>query len=152
MRMGPIGHILVLAYKFLCQACYSLVPITQMNACASAGNNSWKMMIPMLVKTFNIGTGKAKGLFNHVVRGMANEINAEKLNCAKERRIHQKTYQKLDLWFNSWEVFVVKYEFATTSQIRELLFHENVKKRILNRMRHSCPLTGAAAIAADIQL
>ena len=38
MRMSPFGHILAVAYKFLCQAYKSLVPINQMNACA--GDNS----------------------------------------------------------------------------------------------------------------
>ena len=34
MRTGPLGHISAVAYKFLCQAYKSLVPINQMNACA----------------------------------------------------------------------------------------------------------------------
>ena len=43
-KMGPIGKISSIAYKFLCQAYKSLVPINQMNACA--GHNSRAKMIP----------------------------------------------------------------------------------------------------------
>ena len=55
-----------MAYKFLCQAYKSLIPINQMNVCT--GDNSRKEMIPMLAKTFNIGTIEATGLLNRVVR------------------------------------------------------------------------------------
>jgi len=44
MKMGPVGHISATAYKFLCQAYKSLVPINQMSACT--GHNSWAKMIP----------------------------------------------------------------------------------------------------------
>jgi len=44
----------------------SLVPINQMNR--YTGDNSRAKMIPMFVKTFNIGTVKATGLLNRVVR------------------------------------------------------------------------------------
>ncbi len=62
MKMGPVGCILAMAYKFLCQAYKSLVPINQMNACT--GDNSRAKMIPMFAKTFNIGTVAATGLLN----------------------------------------------------------------------------------------
>ncbi len=130
MKMGPVGHSLAAEYKFLCQACSSLVPINQMNVCTS--DNSRKMMIPILAKTFNISTGKAKGLFNHVVRDKTTKINAEKLNCAEDRCICWTTYQNCDLWFDSWEVFVVEYGFATISQTGEIMFAENMMKRTLN--------------------
>ncbi len=45
---GPVGHVLVQAYKCMCQAYSGLVPINQMNACA--GDNSWKKMILMLCR------------------------------------------------------------------------------------------------------
>jgi hypothetical protein len=99
-----------------------------MNACA--GDNSQKMIIPMLAKTFNICTGKIKGLFNRIVCNMATKINAEKLNCAEDHRIRWTTY--LDLWFDSCEVFIVKYGFAAVSQTGDILFAENMMKRILN--------------------
>jgi hypothetical protein len=62
MKMGPVGNILAMEYKFLCQAYKSLMPINQMNACAC--DNSRPNMIPMFAKTFNIGTGQAAGLLN----------------------------------------------------------------------------------------
>ena len=74
-----------MAYKFLCQAYKSLIPINQMNVCT--GDNSRKEMIPMLAKTFNIGTIEATGLLNRVVCHTATDINAVKLNCAEDRRI-----------------------------------------------------------------
>ena len=52
MKMGPVGNTPAVAYKFLCQAFFSLIPINQMNACA--GDNSRKKMTPMLAKTFDI--------------------------------------------------------------------------------------------------
>jgi hypothetical protein len=60
MKMGPAGLLSALAYKFLCQAYKSLIPINQINVCT--GDNSRKEMIPMLAKTFNIGTIEATGL------------------------------------------------------------------------------------------
>ena len=51
MKMGPVGHISAMAYKFLCQAYKSLMPINQMNACA--GDNSRAKMIPIFANTFN---------------------------------------------------------------------------------------------------
>ncbi len=89
MKMGPVGNILALAYKFLCQAYKSLVPINQMNA--RAGDNSGSNMIPMFAKTFNIGTGQAMGLLNRVVCDTVTDINAEKLNCVEDRRIRWTT-------------------------------------------------------------
>ena len=93
MKMGPAGLLSTMAYKFLCQAYLSLIPINQMNACA--GDNSRKEMIPMLVKTFNIGILDATGLLNRVVCDMATDIHVVKLNCAEDRRIRWTTYQKL---------------------------------------------------------
>ena len=130
MKMGPTGLLLAMAYKFLCHAYLSLIPINQMNACA--GDNSRKKMIPMLAKTFNIGTIEATGLLNRVVCYTATNINAVKLNCAEDRRIRWTTYQNLDLWFDSWEVFLVDYGFATVNTNGELVFDIEMIKRILN--------------------
>ena len=115
-----------MAYKFLCHAYLSLIPINQMNACA--GDNSRKKMIPMLAKTFNIGTIEATRLLNRVVCYTATNINAVKLNCAEDRRIRWTTYQNLDLWFNSWEVFLVDYGLATINTNGELLFDIEMMK------------------------
>ena len=72
MKMGPEGHVSAQAYKNLCQAYSSLIPINQMNACA--GDNSRKKLIPMIMKTFDIGTIEATGLLNRVVRNTAIDI------------------------------------------------------------------------------
>ncbi len=78
MKMGTAGLLSTMAYKFLCQAYLSLIPINPMNACA--GDNSRKEMIPMLAKMFNIGTLDATGLLNRVVCDMAIDIHTVKLN------------------------------------------------------------------------
>ena len=62
IKMGPAGHISAMAYKFLCQAYKSLVPINQMNACAD--DNSRAKTIPMISKTLNISTVQATGILN----------------------------------------------------------------------------------------
>jgi hypothetical protein len=38
----------------------------------------------------------------------------------------------LDLWFDSWEVFVVEYGFVTINMNSELHFEEIMKKQIVN--------------------
>jgi hypothetical protein len=91
-----------------------------MNVCA--GDNSRKEMIPMLAKTFNIGTIEATGLLNCVVCNTATDINAVKLNCAEDCCIRWTTYQNLDLWFDSWEVFLVNNGFTTINTNGELVF------------------------------
>jgi hypothetical protein len=79
-------------------------------------------MIPMLAKMLNLGTTEATNLIDRIVRDTAMDIHAAKLNCAEDRRIRWTTYQNLDLWFNSWEVFVVEYGFATINQNGQLHF------------------------------
>ena len=64
MKMGSTGLLPAIAYKFLCHAYLSIIPINQMNVCA--GDNSRKEMIPMLAKMFNIGTIEATGLLNRI--------------------------------------------------------------------------------------
>ena len=64
-------------------------------------------MIVMLAKTFDVRTVAATELLNCIVHDMAIDIKAAKLNCADNCRIPWTTYQNLDLWFDSWEVFVV---------------------------------------------
>jgi hypothetical protein len=108
IKMGPAGHISAMTYKFLCQAYKSLVPINQMNACA--GNNSRAKMIPIFSKTLNVSTVQAMGILNRVIRDTATDIHADRLNCVEDQRIRWTTFQNLDLWFDSWEKFVVKYQ------------------------------------------
>ena len=85
-----------------------------------------------LQKSFNIGTNEATKLFNCIVRDTAIDINAEKLKCAEDCGICWTTFQNLDLWFHSWEVFVVEYDFATINMNGELIFDKKVKNRIAN--------------------
>ena len=141
MKMGPTGCIDATSYKLLCQAYTSLIPINQMNACA--GDNSRKKMIPMLAKTFNIGTPEATNLLDRIVRDTSTDIHATKLNCAEDRRIRWTTYQNLDLWFSSWEVFVVEYGFATINQNGQLHFDEEMKMRVLNLDETNMSLDGS---------
>jgi len=89
-------------------------------------------MIPMLAKTFNNGKLDATGLLNCIVHDTATDIHAVKLNCAEDLRIRWTTYQNLDLWFDSWEVSLVDYGFATINTNGELLFDIEMMKRILN--------------------
>ena len=128
----------------------SLVPINQMNACA--GDNSRKNLIPMLMKTFHIGTIEATGLLKCVVCDTAIDINADKLNCAEDHRIRWTTYQNLALWFGSWEAFLINYGFATIIQTGELIIEETMKKESSIWMRHAYLLTGAMAIEVDVRL
>ena len=49
-------------------------------------------MIPMFAKTLNVGTVQATGILNRVIRDTATDINAEKMNCAKDRHIRWTTF------------------------------------------------------------
>ena len=92
MKMGPFDNIPAMAYKFLCQAFSSLIPINQMNACA--GDYSRAKLIVMLAKKFNFRMLAATELINRIVCDTAIDIKAAKLNRAEDRRIHWTTYQK----------------------------------------------------------
>ena len=129
-KMGPVGRLSALTYKFLCNAYSSLVPINQMNALA--GNNTRKNMIPILAQTFNIQTLDATELLNRVIRDTAIDINAVKLNCAEDRRVRWTTHGNLNLWFDTWQQFVVEYGFATINVNGEVIFDEKMKARIAN--------------------
>ena len=52
------------------------------------------------------------------------------------------TYQNLNFWFDSWEVFVVEYGFTTINSNSELHFDEKLKKRILNMDKTCLSLDG----------
>jgi hypothetical protein len=77
------------------------------------------------------------------------DIHAYRLNCAEDRLIRWTTFQNLDLWFDSWETFVVKYGFATINPDGSLYFPDEMKARIINMDDR---LTGATAIEADVPL
>ncbi len=99
-------------------------------------------MIPMLAKTFDIRMVAVTELLNCIVCDTAIDIDADKLNCAEDCRIRWTTYQNLDLWFDSWEVFVVEYGFATINENGELIFDEELKKRIANLDKTCLSLDG----------
>jgi hypothetical protein len=82
------------------------------------------------------------GIFNRVVRDTATDINAEKMNCAEDRCIRWTTFQNLDLWFDSWEKFVVKYGFATINPDGLLYFSDEMKARIINMDKTCLSLDG----------
>jgi hypothetical protein len=92
------------------------------HAQALPGNNSRKKVIVMLAKTFDVRTVAATELLNCIVHDMVIDIKAAKLNCAKDCHIRWMTYQNLDLWFDSWEVLVVEYGFATINKNGEVIF------------------------------
>jgi hypothetical protein len=127
VKMGPVGNISATAYKFLCQAYSSILPIHQMNACA--GENTRKKVIPMLTKVFDIGMVAAGKLLDRVICDTSETVSAEKLNCVEDRRIHWTTHQNLSLWFDSWETFVVEYGFATINTDGSLHFPDEMKKK-----------------------
>jgi hypothetical protein len=86
----------------------------------------------MLSKVFNFRTLAATEHLNRGVHDTAIDNKASKLNCAEDRRIRWTTYQNLDLWFDSWEVFVVEYGFATINKNGELYFDDKMKAQIVN--------------------
>ena len=62
----------------------------------------------------------------------------DKLNCAEDRRtIRWTSFKNLDLWFNSWETFLVKFGFTNHNANGELVFEDGALCRILN-MDESC--------------
>ena len=140
-KMGPAGRLSALTFKLLCNAYSSLVPINQINALA--GNNTRKNMIPILAQTFNIRTPDATALLNRVIRNTAIDINAVKLNCAEDRRVRWTTEGNLQLWFDSWEQFVVEYGFATIDPNGEVIFDEEMKARIVNLDETNLSLNGS---------
>jgi hypothetical protein len=69
-------------------------------------------------------------------------MDAEKLNCAEDRRVRWTTYQNLDLWFNSWEVFLIKSGFANQNANDELVFEDGASSRIINMDERCISLDG----------
>jgi hypothetical protein len=90
------------------------------------------------MKTFDISSPQVILLLNQVTHDTAFDINANKLNCSKDRCIRWTTYQNLDLWFDSWEIFLIHYGFATKVD-GALVFEEESMQRIIN-MDKTCIL------------
>ncbi len=51
-------------------------------------------------------------------------------------------YQNLDLWFNSWEVFLVEYGFAHHNANDELVFEDGALSHIINMDQMCISLDG----------
>jgi len=139
--MGSSGTISEGTYKLLCEALSSLIPINGMNA--RSGDNSRKKLMTMLVKTMDIETSEAGKLLDRLLRDTAQDIHAEKLNCAEDRRVRWTTYQNLKLWFDSWEKFLVEFGFATYDANGELDIDAELMHRILNMDETCISLNGS---------
>jgi len=105
---------------------------------ARAGDNSRIKLIHTLVKTLSISSTEASTLLTHLLRDTAEDtMSADKLNCAEDRRICWTTFQNLDLWFNSWEFFLIEFGFAYHNANGKLVFEDGALSRILN-MDETC--------------
>ena len=90
-------------------------------------------MIATLVKTLSISSTEANTLLKRMLHDTADdEMSADKLNCAEDRRICWTTFQNLNLWFNSWETILVEFEFAYHNANVKLMFEDGALHRILN--------------------
>jgi hypothetical protein len=145
-KMGPVGNISATAYKLLCHACQSFVPINQLNSCTY--DNELPKLIPTFMKTFDISSPQAILLLNRVTCDTVSNINANKLNCSKDSRIWCTTYQNLDLWFDSWETFFIHYGFAMKVD-GTLVFERDFCEEYLTWTRLASCLTGATALGED---
>jgi hypothetical protein len=83
-------------------------------------------MITMLVKTMNMKSHEAGKLLDWLRCDTAQDVHAEKLNCAKDRCVRWTTYQNLKLWFDSWEKFLVKFGFTTYDADGELVIEKEL--------------------------
>ena len=135
-KMGPPGHISKANYKLLCAALSSFIPMNQMNA--RAGDNTRTKLIVTLVKTVGITSSEAGKLLSRLLRDTAEEtMDAEKLNCAEDRRIRWTTFQNIDLWFDGWQNFLVAHGFGTIDENGELVLEDFAASRIIN-MDETC--------------
>ena len=126
-KMGPPGHISKANYKLLS----SFIPMIRMNA--RAGNNIRTKLIVTLVKTMGITSSEASKLLFRLLCDTAKEtMNAEKLNSAEDRHIHWTTFQNIDLWFDSWEGFLVAHGFGEINENGELVLYDFTASHILN--------------------
>jgi hypothetical protein len=130
-KMGPPGHISKANYKLLCAALSSFIPLNQMNA--RTGDNTCMKLIVTLVKTMGITSSEAGKLLSRLLRDTAKEMmNAEKLNCAEDRRIRWTTFQNIDLWYDRWERFLVAHGFGEIDENGKLVLYDFAASHILN--------------------
>ena len=110
--------------------------MNQMNA--RAGDNTRTKLIVTLVKTVGITSSEAGKLLSRLLRDTAEEtMDAEKLNCAEDRRIRWTTFQNIDLWFDGWQNFLVAHGFGTIDENGELVLEDFAASRIIN-MDETC--------------
>jgi hypothetical protein len=110
--------------------------MNQINDCD--GDNTRTKLIVAHVKTMGITSSEAGKLLSWLFRDTAEKMmNAEKLNCAEDRRIHWMTFQNIDLWFDSWERFLVAHEFGEINENGELVLEDFVTSPIIN-MDETC--------------
>ena len=77
------------------------------------------------VKTLSISSTEANTLLKCMLHDTAdNKMSADKLNCAEDRRICWTKFQNLNLWFNSWETFLVEFGFAYQNANVKLMFKD----------------------------
>ena len=111
--------------------------MNQMNA--RTGDNTRTKLVFTLAKTMGI-TSSESGILSQLLRDTAKEtMDAEKLNCAEDRRIHWMTFQNIDLWFDSWERFLVAHGFGKINEKGELILEDFAAARIIN-MDETCIL------------
>jgi hypothetical protein len=110
MKIEPAGCIPRRDNKYLCDAFASYTAINQLNKCA--GMNVPDKMIPNFVKTLQTSQKAAANILDRVVQDTAINLTNSKLHAAEEQRVRWTTYQNLDLWFDSWERFLLDYGFG----------------------------------------
>ncbi len=97
----------------------------------------------MLVKIMDMESREAGKLLDRLLCDTAQDIQVEKLNCAEDRHVRWTTYQNLKLWFDSWEKFLVKFEFATYDTDGELIINKELMHQILNMDETCISLNGS---------
>ncbi len=90
------------------------------------------------MKTLGITSSEAGKLLSQLLRDTAEEkMDADKMNCAKDRCIRWTTFQNIDLWFDGWQRFLVAHGFGTIDEKGELVLEDFVASRIVN-MDETC--------------
>ena len=97
-------------------------------------------MIATLVKTLSISSTEAEKLLKRLLHDNAiKTMSADKLNGSEDRRTRWTMFQNLDLWFDSWETFLVDFGFAHYNVNGGLVFKDGALSQILN-MDKTCIL------------
>ena len=59
-------------------------------------------------------------------------LNAENLNSAEDHHIRWTAFQNIDLWFDSWEGFLVAHGHGEIDENSELVLYDFTASHILN--------------------